>query len=144
MQILRKVKSLRALASLSVGLLITFWQSHHEVVGLVALSIFTLLYGMRTLFATPRYLPIALIALFTAFLSATSLDKNFVLYVALWGFAQCAIDLINRDAIGAGLAFLLALLFATIPMDSVSAVGFFGAYLMLSGVHLGIAAYSKK
>jgi hypothetical protein len=71
-------------------------------------------------------------------------DATFVLLVALWGISQAAIDLINRDAISASLAFLLAVLFALVPMDVVSAVGFFGAYLIVSGVHLGIAAYKPK
>ena len=145
---MRRIKSLRALASLAVGLFVTFWQSHHAAVGLVALAIFTILYGLRTLFVAPKYFPIALIALITAFLAATSLQQNsdatFVLLVAIWGVTQAATDLINQDLISASLALLLAILFALVPMDIVSAVGFFGAYLMLSGVHLGIAAYSPK
>jgi hypothetical protein len=144
----RRIKSLRALASIAVGLFVTFWQSHHAAVGLVALAIFTIFYGLRTLFGAPKYFPIAVIALITAFLAATSLQQNadatFVLLVAIWGAAQAATDFINRDSISASLAALLALLFALVPMDIVSAVGFFGAYLILSGVHLGIAAYSPK
>jgi hypothetical protein len=71
-------------------------------------------------------------------------DATFVLLVAIWGVTQSATDVINQDLISASLALLLAILFALVPMDIVSAVGFFGAYLMLSGVHLGIAAYSPK
>lgn len=126
----------------------TFWQAHHAAVGLVALAIFTILYGLRTLFGAPKYFPIALIALITAFISASSLQENsnatFILLVAIWGAAQAATDFINRDVISAVLAALLALLFALVPLDIVSAVGFFGAYLIVSGVHLGIAAYSPK
>lgn len=145
---MRRIKSLRALASIAVGLFIAFWQSHHAAVGLTALAIFALLYGLRTLFGAPKYFPIALIALITAFIAATSFEINadatFVLLVAIWGAAQASIDLINRDSISAALAFALAILFALVPMDIVSAVGFFGAYLVVSGVHLGIAAYSPK
>jgi hypothetical protein len=36
----------------------------------------------------------------------------------------------------------LAVLFLLAPLDIVSQVGFFGAYLMMSGVHIGIAAAS--
>jgi len=144
----RRIKSLRALASIAVGLFVTFWQAHHAAVGLVAIAIFTILYGLRTLFGSPKYFPIALIALITAFLAATSLQNNadatFILLVAIWGAAQSSIDLINRDSISATLALLLSLLFALVPMDIVSAVGFFGAYLIVSGVHLGIAAYSPN
>jgi hypothetical protein len=32
------------------------------------------------------------------------------------------------------------LLFLAVPLDIISAVGFFGAYLVLSAVHLGISA----
>ncbi len=145
---MRRIKSLRALASIAVGLFVTFWQAHHAAVGLVALAIFTILYGLRTLFGAPKYFPIAIIALITAFISASSLQENsnatFILLVAIWGAAQAATDFINRDVISAVLASLLALLFALVPLDIVSAVGFFGAYLIVSGVHLGIAAYSPK
>jgi hypothetical protein len=144
----RRIKSLRALASIAVGLFVTFWQAHHAAVGLVALAIFTILYGLRSLFGAPKYFPIALIALITAFISASSMQENsnatFILLVASWGAAQAATDFINRDVISAVLASLLALLFALVPLDIVSAVGFFGAYLIVSGVHLGIAAYSPK
>ncbi|MFM6978139.1 MAG: hypothetical protein ACKOWR_05460 [Micrococcales bacterium] len=145
---MRRIKSLRALASIAVGLFVAFWQSHHAAVGLVALAIFTILYGLRTLFGSPKYFPIALIALITSFIAAVNLQENsdstFVLLVAIWGIAQASIDWLNKDAISASLAFLLAALFAFVPMDIVSAVGFFGAYLILSGVHLGIAAYTPK
>ena len=145
---MRRIKSLRALASVAVGLFVTFWQSHHAAVGLVALALFTILYGVRTLFGSPKYFPISMVALVTAFLAATSLqensDKTFLVLVALWGISQAAIDLLNKDSISATLAFLLAALFALIPLDIVSAVGFFGAYLIVSGVHLGIAAYTPK
>ncbi|MEI6591000.1 MAG: hypothetical protein WCO24_03245, partial [Actinomycetes bacterium] len=46
--------------------------------------------------------------------------------------------------ITAGLALVLGLLFLITPMDAVSSVGFFGAYLVLSSVHLGIAAFSPR
>ena len=145
---MRRIKSLRALASIAVGLFVTFWQSHHAAVGLVALALFTILYGVRTLFGSAKYFPIALVALVTAFLAATSLqdnsDETFLILVALWGVAQASIDLLNKDSISATMAILLAALFALVPLDIVSAVGFFGAYLIVSGVHLGIAAYTPK
>lgn len=145
---MRRIKSLRALASIAVGLFVTFSQSHHAAIGLIALALFTILYGVRTLFGSPKYFPIALIALMTAFIAATSFQENsdaiFILLVSIWGVAQASIDFLNRDAISATLAILLATLFALVPIDIVSAVGFFGAYLIVSGVHLGIAAYSPK
>jgi hypothetical protein len=35
-------------------------------------------------------------------------------------------------------------LFLIAPLDIVSAVGFFGAYLALSAIHLGISALTPK
>jgi hypothetical protein len=140
----RRIKSLRALASIAVGIFVAF--TSHQVISLAALGIFTVLYGLRSLYGAPKYLPIALIALITAFLSITNLssEANFVLLVTIWGLAQAAMDFINKDLISSALALSLALLFALVPLDIVSAVGFFGAYLIISGVHLGIAAYSPK
>ena len=40
------------------------------------------------------------------------------------------------------LSIVLGLLFLVAPLDIVSAVGFFGAYLVISGVQLGVAAAS--
>lgn len=141
---MRRIKSLRAAASIAVGLFVAF--TSHQVISLAALGIFTLLYGLRSLYGSPKYLPIALIALLTAFLSITNLtsESNFILLVAIWGIAQAAMDFINRDPISSALAFALSILFALVPLDVVSAIGFFGAYLIISGVHLGIAAYSPK
>ena len=143
---MRRIKSLRALASIAVGIFVAFWQSHDAAVGLVALAIFTIFYGLRTLFGSPKYFPISVIALITAFLAATNLESfsTFVVLVTIWGLAQASIDFLNKDLISAMLALLLAFLFALVPLDIVSAVGFFGAYLIVSGVHLGIAAYSPK
>ena len=47
-------------------------------------------------------------------------------------------DLLITSSFG----LLLALLFLVANLDIVSQVGFFGAYLLLSGVHLGISATS--
>jgi uncharacterized membrane protein HdeD (DUF308 family) len=47
----------------------------------------------------------------------------------------------GRDyLISAVFAILLGALFLIAPLDIVSAVGFFGAYLVISAVHLGISA----
>jgi hypothetical protein len=55
------------------------------------------------------------------------------------GFASLA----GRDLlINASFGLLLAILFLTAPLDIVSQVGFFGAYLLLSGVHSGLSAAS--
>jgi hypothetical protein len=133
---------------LAVGVFIAFWQSHHASVGLAALAVFTILYGLRTLFGAPKNLPIALMAILTAFIAAANMyvdaDATFIMLIALWGVAQAAADFLKQDFISASFAAALAALFTLVPLDTVSAVGFFGAYLIVSGVHLGIAAYSPK
>ncbi len=49
----------------------------------------------------------------------------------------------GRDLlINASFGLLLAVLFLLAPLDIVSQVGFFGAYLLMSGVHGGISAAS--
>jgi hypothetical protein len=55
------------------------------------------------------------------------------------GFKSAA----GRDLlINASFGLLLAILFLIAPLDIVSQVGFFGAYLLMSGVHGGISAAS--
>ena len=49
----------------------------------------------------------------------------------------------GRDLlINASMGLLLAVLFLLAPLDIVSQVGFFGAYLLMSGVHTAISAAS--
>lgn len=51
----------------------------------------------------------------------------------------------GRDLlINASFGLLLAVLFLLAPLDIVSQVGFFGAYLLMSGVHIGISAASPQ
>jgi uncharacterized membrane protein HdeD (DUF308 family) len=76
----------------------------------------------------------------------------FIYLVTGWGLVAGAFELYlarrsglktrnGKDAlINAVLSLLLGLLFLVAPLDIVSAVGFFGAYLALSGIHLAIAA----
>ena len=53
--------------------------------------------------------------------------------------------LIGRDHLLSSIfALVLGALFLGVELDAVSAVGFFGAYLALDGVHWGIAAASPK
>lgn len=72
--------------------------------------------------------------------------------VITWGFLSGAYDVWQAQLVGsktgpgrdflisAGLNFVLAGIFLIPNLDVVSAVGFFGAYAVLMGVHLGIAA----
>jgi uncharacterized membrane protein HdeD (DUF308 family) len=92
---------------------------------------------------------------------ALSLDSNlsnqgaqtaFIGLVTVWGLVSGAFELyLARRAslktshgreflMSAILSAVLGLLFLVAPLDIVSAVGFFGAYLIVSGVQLGVAA----
>ena len=94
-------------------------------------------------------------------LMALSLDSNlstdgaqtaFIGLVTVWGLVAGAFEMyLARRAsfkttsgreylMSAILSAVLGLLFLVAPLDIVSAVGFFGAYLIVSGVQLGVAA----
>ena len=158
----------RAAISFGVGIFITFNQSHSAATGLLALAIFGIgfallngigsaVWGKRGF--SPENLPLTLgalafgsVALFipTGDLQAAALA--FVFLVGGGGLFAGAFELYlarragfstrsGKDSlINAVLSLFLGLLFLIVPLDIVSAVGFFGAYLVLSGVHLGIAA----
>ena len=86
--------------------------------------------------------------------AATSDALAFKFLVTGWGIIAGAFELYQarragfkssagRDLlINACFGLLLALLFLIAPLDIVSQVGFFGAYLLMSGVHTGISATS--
>ena len=88
--------------------------------------------------------------------SATSDALAFKFLVTGWGIIAGAFELYQarragfktaagRDLlINASFGLLLALLFLLAPLDIVSQVGFFGAYLLMSGVHGGISATSPS
>lgn len=86
--------------------------------------------------------------------SATSDALAFKFLVTGWGIIAGAFELYQsrragfrsttgRDLlINASMGLLLAVLFLLAPLDIVSQVGFFGAYLLMSGVHGAISAAS--
>ena len=161
----------RAAVSFALGVAITFLQSHSGFVGLVTLGIFGVLLGLggsvialfkRNGLNPLQELPIAALALIVglfAFLASHDVPGQraaFLALVAAWGLISGAFELYQARRLGfktphgrdllisACVALLLGVLFLAVPLDIVSAVGFFGAYLALSGVHLGIAASSGK
>jgi hypothetical protein len=88
--------------------------------------------------------------------SATSDALAFKFLVTGWGIIAGAFELYQsrragfgsangRDLlINASMGLLLAVLFLLAPLDIVSQVGFFGAYLLMSGVHGAISATSPN
>lgn len=157
----------RAAISLAVGLFLTFSQSHGAEIGLLALGIFGLSFALLNGFASVLFqkglaaienVPLVMVALLIGIfaLSASSDDLAFKFLVTGWAIIAGAFELYQarragfkttagRDLlINSSFSLLLALLFLLAPLDIVSQVGFFGAYLMMSGVHIGIAAASPS
>lgn len=155
----------RAGISLAVGLFVTFSQSHGAELGLLALGIFGLSFavlnglasavfqkGMAAIQNVPLVMVALLIGIFA--LSASDDELAFKFLVTGWAIIAGAFELFQsrragfktaegRDLlINSCFSLLLAVLFLLAPLDIVSQVGFFGAYLMMSGVHIGIAAAS--
>jgi hypothetical protein len=158
----------RAAISFGVGIFITFNQSHSAATGLLALGIFGIGFAMlngigsavwgKGVFSLENF-PLTLTALIVgiaAILVPVS-EPNvaalvFVSLVTGWGLisgafemylaraAGCATRFGKDSLISASLSLLVGLLFLVAPLDIISAVGFFGAYLVLSAVHLGISA----
>jgi hypothetical protein len=162
------VLALRAAISFGVGIFITFNQSHSAATGLFALGIFGIGFAAlnaigssvwgKGIFSLENF-PLTLAALILGAASLLVPTGNleaaglvFVFLVAGWGLVSGAFELYlarrsgfatrsgKDNLLNAVLSLGLGLLFLIVPLDIVSAVGFFGAYLVLSAVHLGISA----
>jgi hypothetical protein len=162
------VLGLRAGFSLAVGLFITFSQSHSPNLGLVALSIFSLSFALVNglgLFLLEKNLtavenmPLTVVAVIIGALAllvptgdVQTQALAFSYLVIGWGLISGAFELYlarragfststgKDNLINSGFGLLLGLIFLIAQPDIVAEVGFFGAYLVLSGVHLAIAA----
>jgi Na+-translocating ferredoxin:NAD+ oxidoreductase RnfE subunit len=158
----------RAILALIGGLFITFSQSHAAVVGLAVFALFTLLCSLGMMAIERRQKPKTLLALSTvsliaAVMSAVAIIQSlgddsdsarllFLMLIAGWALVTGSVELYlaskegfsersGRDyLISAIFSLALGGLFLIASPDVVSAVGFFGAYLILLGVHWGIAS----
>lgn len=167
---MRISQGLKSALSFGVGMFITFSADHSAQIGLIALAIFAI--GLAILnvavaliqsrgVAAIESIPLSVISLtiglFAAFLVFQADNEGkigaFIALVTTWGLLAGVMELYqsrktrgtsaSRDyLISAVLALLLGVLFLVAPLDIISAVGFFGAYLVLSAVHIGIAAAS--
>jgi uncharacterized membrane protein HdeD (DUF308 family) len=159
---------LRAAVFVGVGLLITFIQAHTYSVGVLALTIFAFAYALVSALALVvkgNQLPVVETLILTVFAVATGIaaivttpeaSTWLVKLYAVWGIASGLTELAqafrtgrktNRGRellISGALSFAFGLLFALVPLAELDTVGFFGAYLILSAVHLGIAAASER
>lgn len=162
------VFALRAAIFFGVGIFITFNQSHSATTGLLCLAIFGIGYAAlngigsvvwgKGLFSLENFpLTLASLIVGTAAILVPATDPEaaglaFVYLVTGWGLITGAFEMylarragfatrFGKDSLISGsLSLLVGLLFLAVPLDIISAVGFFGAYLMLSAVHLGISA----
>jgi hypothetical protein len=166
------VLALRAAISFAVGIFITFNQSHSAATGLLALSIFGLGFAVLNAIGTGVWgkgltavenMPltvasfiIGLLAILVPASDPVAQQLAFIYLVTGWGLIAGSFELylarregfktrMGKDSLlNAGFGLLLGLLFLIAPLDIVSAVGFFGAYLALSGIHLAIAAATPR
>ena len=146
---------------------ITFSQSHSASVGLLALGIYGVGLALVTMavhfinqkgLATIEAIPFAIIALIIGVFALLVPEGDqtqiagFIALVTAWGLLSGVLELyaarkerlstrLGRDyLLNAVFALILGALFLFAPLDIVSAVGFFGDYLVISAVHLGISA----
>lgn len=155
---------LRASISFIAGLVITFAQAHNTQVGLYTLAGFGLSLGVALTAVSIwlkllEVLPLGLFNLMfgsLALLVPTDSRAGYVWLVCSFAAvtAVTEIYLASRNGfatqmgkeqlLSAVLAGLLASVFIFSSPDEISSVGFFGAYLVLSAVHLGISASSVR
>ena len=162
------VLALRAAISLAIGLFITFSQSHSAATGLLALAVFGLGFAVLNGISTSIWgkgltaienMPLTVAAVIIGLLAVlvptgdlVASQMAFIYLVTGWGLIAGSFELYlarrsgfgsraGKDSlINACFSLLLGLVFLVAPLDVISAVGFFGAYLAISGVHLAIAA----
>ncbi|NQX29257.1 hypothetical protein HQQ81_18075 [Microbacteriaceae bacterium VKM Ac-2854] len=163
----------RAVVALAVGIVVTFSADHTPSFGLAVFGAFALVAGVigailhtarvagraRALLLTSASVDVlAGVIAILLLLTAPSLD-GFVYLVAVWGvFSGVPEFLAGRAArtdaplaaasrdwrlVGAATA-LFGVVFAVLPPHPIVSVGLLGAYAVMLGVFLGIAAFSLK
>lgn len=157
------------MVSLEVGLVITFSQVHDYSVGIMAITSFGIGYAMvsvlvalvqRKKMSAYETVPLTVIALGIG-LAATQLNSHtqdfwYPMLIVIWGLASAGFEFLQARKLGlksqrgaehlisAVLGLLLGLLYGFVRLQEIDAVGFFGAYMILSAVHLGISAVSHR
>ena len=166
---MRLLLILRTAICLEVGLTITFSQSHNALVGLASLTSFGVGYAMVSVFVALLQrkrlnaydtLPLTAVALAIGLIAAQIPSAEalpwFRYLVAAWGLASALFEVVmarrsgfkslrgRENLVSAVLGFILGVLFLVGNLRAVDAVGFFGAYMMICAVHLGISAASDR
>lgn len=162
---LRQAKIVRAALLFIVGAVIAFTATLHRELGFdrlvvaVSLVLFALAHLNEWFRAAraKRDAPLVLLAA-AALLAAlgmllVSTPEGFALSLAVWAIVAGLLEFI-ASALGAGkrqdalfmgvLGVLLALALLVFRDDPVAALGFFGAYAIIAGVYLGIAAFDQR
>lgn len=148
-----------------------YFRVHNATFGLLALAVFGLGFALLNGVTTSIWgrglvaienMPLTVVAFLVGLLAALvpsasgqiTPEASFLAMVTIWGIISGAFELYlarragfrsteGRDSlINACMGLALGVLFLLAQPDIVSAVGFFGAYLVMTGVHLGIAAAS--
>lgn len=139
------------------------------LVGLAALTSFGVGYAMVSVFVAllqrkklSAYdtLPLTAVALAVGLLAAQAPTADgltwFRFLVAGWGLFSGLFELLlarragfkslkgRESLVSATLALILGVLFLLVNLKAIDEVGFFGAYMMVCAVHLGIAAASDR
>lgn len=162
----------RAIPAIVVGLVITFTPDHSASMGLISLGVFGAVSAVVLVLTTLRLgageplrtlhrglSVIAAVVAAAAFALVAGLEGNllpFLLltlgaygvfagaYEVVWGLRHRGISPLARDGITVGAGTVILALILVAVGDSVSAVGFFGAYAVIVGVYLVIAGFSAK
>lgn len=162
------VPIVRGILAIVPAVVVTFSPDHGPALGLIAFGVWALVsgvvvgaLGLRLLADRVLRVIAALSGLVTAVagLLALALPPSLPLFlylVSVWaavtGFLELYAGLRGRgrsaaarDWIAAGVfTAMLAVVFLLLPPDSVTAVGLFGAYLVILGVYLLIGGFSLK
>ncbi|MEN9715437.1 MAG: hypothetical protein RJA35_904 [Actinomycetota bacterium] len=161
--------TLRTAVSLVVGLVITFAQAHTAGLGLTALASYGVglaLIGLLAYLLQRKTkeallnLPLSALAMAVGLVAALAPASEALTYlrflIVAWGLLSGAYELYlavrtgrktvrgKEQTISAILALILGAFYLAVPLRELDAVGFFGAYLIVSAVHLGIAAASER
>lgn len=163
------VPVLRAAIAAVPATAITFNADHSSEFGLIAFGSFAVLGGLavggvsritlRRSLERSLFLVSGVVGVTTGILALVFSGGGlgfFLFLVSMWAAVTGALELYSgvrsrrSDACGrdwmlmGGLTAVLALVFTVLPPDAVSAVGLFGAYLVLLAVYLVIAGLSLK
>ncbi len=165
---MRITQAIQAAAAMIAGIFITFSQVHDANIAMIGLVIISLGWLAASLLnviknKNPFLSGFIFLAAGAMIYYAISFDANNATTAAwilleAWGFFGAIVEIVfalrsqkksasRRDhLISAALALGLfaAQISVTAASDSVSHVGFFGAYAIILGVHLGIASASPK